>query len=818
VGDAFPGNRIPPSRFSKVAQNLNAIAKAHYLPTIQDATGLVPLTNNAVFPKSGSPEWDHHQYSVKADQLIGSKHRLSGSWYYHFSPRFILDAGGMWDPTDRKGGPLAKARTRNDTGGGARLSEDWTVNGSMLNHFTLSFNRRGNPQTCIYCGVDGARELGIPNLTSKGYPAVNWGGGPIVSLDAPGFTTNSFRADQSWGLMDTFSVVRGRHFLKLGMDFRRNLQNLNPGSNGASFTFSNLSTAIPNESYSGSQIGHSFASYLLGIVYSAGLTDPVPMGGRRRYYGLFIQDDFKVTSRLTLNLGLRWEFQPPMFEVADRYSSWNPGTKDPATGLPGAYDFAGNCSRCTGARYFGTRSFRDFGPRVGFAWRPFNKWTLRGAYGIVYDADSFNGYNPTPLGKPTSTAWGGTYSLGSAATDAWAGIFNWDKGLPGSSFSPAGYDLSWGNKNRPGMIDPGYGKTPYVQQWNLNLQRELPKKVILDVAYLGTKGTGLRVGELARINQLPPSALSAYGTKLNNNVRNPQDAAANHVPYPYPGFSGTVSAALRQYPQVNSNQTINVYGSPLGFTTYNALQVTVNRQFGSGLTVYANYSWSKTIANMDSSLIGDNNGPLDYYNLKLEKSPATYDLPHVFKAYVNYPLPIGRGKALLGSAAGVLNAIAGGWSLSAIVNYGSGSPLGFSAPSPLASGWNGALNRANVAAGDLHAAGFDKGNFELSTVSSPNNTYLNKALISQPAALALGTSAPRYSIIRGFGAVNEDLTIQKAFRLTEKAQLQFRGEFLNAFNRSQLGGITTSVNSINFGQVTTVSGNRQVQLSARIDF
>lgn len=818
VGDTFPGNRIPQSRFSKVAQKLNSIAKAHYLPTVRDASGQIPLLSNAVFPTSGAPEWDHHQYSVKADHNFSERHKISGSWYYHFSPRLILDAGGMWEPSGTYGGPLAKARRRDDTGGGVRLSEDWMISPRLLNHVTLSYNRRGNPQTCIECSVNGAAELGIPGLTTTGYPVMNWGGGPFVGLDTPGFTTNSFRADTSWGAMDTVSFTRGRHFLKMGVDVRRNHQNLNPGSNSAQFNFHARGTSIPGESFAGTQTGYAFASYLLGIVDSAALSDPVPMGGRRHYYALFIQDDFKVSARLTLNLGLRWDHQPPMFEVADRYSSWNPEKTDPATGLPGAYDFAGSCQLCTGKRYFGRKSFRDFGPRIGFAWRPMDKWTVRGAYGILYEADSFNGYSPTPLGKATSTAWGGTYSLNSDATQPWAGIFNIDNGIPGGLYSPAGYNLSWGNSSRPGMVDPNYGRTPYVQQWNVSIQRELPKRVLLDVAYVGTKATGLKLGEAARINQLPVSALEQYGATLNNSIRNAQDAARLGVRYPYTDFSGTLAGALRTYPQVVGTQTINVYGAPLGFSTYNALQVTVNRQFAKGFTIYANYVWSKTLANLDSSLIGDNSGPLDYYNLKLEKAPATFDRPHMVKAHMRYELPVGRGKAVLGGAGRVLDALIGGWSASAILNYYSGEPLGFGASTALSGGWNGASNRANVAPGEMRASGFNKDDFELSTVRSPANTYLNKALFSQPAPLTLGTSAPRYTQARGFGTINEDLAVQKSHPLTEKVRLQLRAEMLNPFNRHQLGGITTSVNSLNFGQVTTVSGNRQIQVGARINF
>ena len=817
VGDVFPGNIVPQSRFSQVSRNLNAIATAHYLPTVRDATGQIPLVNNAAFPISGQPIWDHYIFALKVDHNITDNHRLSFSTNWAKTPRLILDAAGLWDPAGVYGGPLAKARTRGDTGELIRLAEDWTISPRLLNHATLFYNRRGNPQTAIETNVDGAKELGIKNLSTMGYPVVNWGGGPFVGLETPGFTSTSFRADVSFGALDSLSFTVGRHFIKTGVDVRFTDQN-SGGGFSESFTFAARGTAIPNAAFSGTQTGYSFASYLLGIVDSAAQNDPVPLGGRRHYYGLFVQDDFKVSKTLTLNLGLRWEYQPPVIEVADRLSSWEPNVIDPASGLRGAYAFAGSCGACTGKRYFGKPDLKDFGPRVGFAWHPWEKWTFRGAYGIMYEADSFNGYNPTPLGKPTNVQSGGTYSLNSDPVTPWTGIFNWDNGFPTNAYSPASYDSSWGDKNRPAIIDPNYGQSPYIQQWNFNIQRELPGALVLELGYLGVKGTRLKTGDLARIDQLPASALAQYGAKLNNAVRNAADAAANGIAYPYTGFVGTVGSALRPYPQVQGNSTVQDYGAPLGFSTYNALQVTLNRRFRKGLTISGNYVWSKSIGNDESSLIGDNSGPLDYYNLKLEKSITGFDIPHAVKAFVSYELPVGRGKAFLGDAPRVVNAILGGWSTSAIVNYFSGTPLSFSATTPLSGGWNGALNRPNIAAGNLLASGFDKSKFELSSTLSPSDTYLNKALFSQPAPLSLGTAARRYTQARGFGVANEDLALSKGNQLTERLRFSLRAEFLDALNRHQLGGITTNVNSPSFGQVTSVSGNRQVQISARIDF
>ena len=184
---------------------------------------------------------------------------------------------------------------------------------------------------------------------------------------------------------------------------------------------------------------------------------------------------------------------------------------------------------------------------------------------------------------------------------------------------------------------------------------------MLDVGYVGNKATGIRAGQLALLNQLDPKYLQQYGRNLNNAVRNAADAAANGIAYPFPGFQGTVASALRPYPQVQGNQTVQNYGARLGHSTYHSLQITLNRQFARGFTAYTNYTWSKNLTNVQSSQVNDNAGrPLDYYNLQLEKSLSDDDQPHLFKAYLSYDLPFGRGKSLFANSPKIVNTIVGG--------------------------------------------------------------------------------------------------------------------------------------------------------------
>jgi len=815
VGEMFPGNVIPVSRISKVSQRLNEKVRQGYLPTVRDANGVIPLENNQHFLVTSNPRFDQYQFSVKGDHLIGSDHRLSGSYAYNARPRLMYDGGVLFDANAVDGGPLSSARTQRIKTQMGRIAHDWTITPTVLNTINVHYNRQVNPNINAYAEVDGAKEMGIANLSSIAYPEINWGGGPFVSLSRVGNQIGDFNWSDGYGLLNTLSLNKGRHFIKLGIDVRRYAQRF-LRRHRVGFNFSPLATAIPNETFAGNQTGYAFASYLLGIVDSGNWVDPSKMGGRRSYTALFIQDDFKVNNRLTLNLGLRWDYQPPFVEDHDRISSWSTEVIDPISGLKGAYEFAGKCPDCTGRRYFGKKVYTAFGPRFGFAFRPAGNWTLRGSYGIMYDADNFNAWEATPLGTATSIMVGRTYQFSADPVNRWAGIFNWDDGLPLDRFTEGSRDPSWGNFNRPGMIDPLYGTPGYIQMWSFNIQRELARNLVLDIGYVANKATSLK-SELARLNQIRPEWMAQYGAALNNPVTNEAQAAANGIRYPFPGFRGTVASALRDYPQVQGNSTIRSYGTPLGFSTYHSLQVILNKEFSNGLTAYANYVWSKNLTNINSSLIGGDTGGLDYYNMRNYKSYSTSDMPHVFKGYISYDLPIGRGRPLLGEAGRVLNAIVGGWTISAIVNYASGTPLGFSASSP-SSAWNGGGNVPNIAPGPLVNPNFDDNKFDFANPNSPNNTYLLKDKFSNPPALTLGTAARRYGSARRTASLNEDFGIQKNTMIREGVRFQIRAEMLNGFNRSRLGSPQTNVTSPTFGQITSISGNRQVQIAARLDF
>jgi hypothetical protein len=815
VGDMFPGNIIPASRISKVSRNLNAIAKANYIPNVKDSTGNYPLINNFKTLAAASYKSDITYYTLKMDHYFSTKHKLSASYTHHI--RDVISLAGMLAKDLDNGGPLAANNSTWAPFKYPRVTLDSTISPTILNQFRVHVNRLINSILPLD-QTNQAGKLGISNMVSVGYPGISWGSGAVSSFTSPGAGNLWYVGSTSWGVADTVNFNKGRHFLKAGWDFRRNHSNRRklPSS---SLNFSATATSIPGSSLAGSQIGHSFASYLLGIVHSAGLSDTITTGVRKSFHALFLQDDFKVSPRLTLNLGVRWEYQPPMTEVADRSASWNPNKIDPVSGLPGAYDFAGTCSGCTGEHYFGKKDWNNFSPRIGLAYRVGKGFVIRAAYGITYEGDVDNMGLNTAAYNPF--AWYGTYLLGADAIRPWAGIFNWDNGFPTDRYVPPSYDVSYGNKSSPFMLDPNYGISGYVQSWNFNIQKELPKRILVEVGYVANKGTGLKNGKLAAVNQLPTSVLSKYGPYLNSAVTSAADAAKYGIAYPYAGFKGTVAGALRPYPQAYGTSTVSVVGAPLGFSTYHSMQAIVNRQFTKGLSVYANYVLSKNIGNFDTAEEWTNSGPIDYYNLALQKSITNWDQTHVFKGYANYELPFGRGKAVLPGVGKFLNLLVGGWSASLIANYASPTPSMFTTSKTIP-GWNGGSYPVNIAAGDLRNPSFDKNRmFPIAYANwntDPRTMALNTSKFSDSVGYSLGTAGIRMSQIRGFWARNENISLQKSFTFAEKYRLQVRADAFNALHRHTFNPPVANISATNFGRIPSVGAGRNMILNARFDF
>jgi len=822
VRQMFPGNIIPASRISQVSQQVIGLMNKYYPATVPGPSGNYLLVNNSFGDYN---VWQRYtQLSVKGDHNISARNHLSGSIARTTQPQFQGNASGthVWTQASGEGGPFSSAIIKPVDTTVARIAHDFTATPRILNHFGIYFNRVTNSIDNQH--ADEANPLTIAGIGDKSVPQIVWSGGDRYSLTNLGQdkASDSVRS-VTYGAQDTLSWVKGKHTLKFGAEYRVYKLNYIRQPDDGTFTFSANQTGLPGLT---SYVGNPFASFLLGDVNNASVGITTPTLAIYPSIGLFVQDDFRVTSKLTVNIGLRWDYNPTQTEEHNRLYSFSPTAVDPQTGLPGALTFAGSCSVCNGQTGFESQHYLNFAPRFGFAYQVLPKTVVRAAYGIFFADRAPNDYYGDPTGSVSLNGWGwGVANVVNYGNNL-APAFNWDNGYPGVNAYTTPNPSQADSKSGALYWYPNGGRLGYTQSWNLNIQRELPYKMVLDVGYVGTKGTALEANGLGIQNQLPPAALS-LGSLLNGTVTSqaglPAAAVAMGARYPYgtTGQSVAVWQTLTPYPQLLNGSTVAAWNAPLGFSTYNALQVQLNKQYTNGVSWIANYTFSKSISNVTNLYSGGTGAPMIATDLALQKSISSYDQPQVVKIGISYDLPVGKGKRFGAHLNPVLNNVLGGWKLQYIGNYSSGTPLAFAANSPDSS-TNLSTNRAQLTnpAGVGLGVPFNSSTFNAALVGVGNttNVYLNTQYIKQPAPYTFGDSAPEIAQIRGFASRTENIALQKNWLLRERLRFQLRGEALNAFNRHTFGGISTNPNSATFGDVTTVSGNRNVQLGARIDF
>lgn len=823
VRDMFPGNLIPPARISKVSQNLRDIMLNHYKPALNT------WLNNSFFPVSNQAGFNQVQFSTKSDYQITSNQRLSGSFVFVDRPRTLLDQGGVWDFSDPNGGPLSRARLQYVASHYVRLAHDWTVTPTMLNHAVIAYNRQINPSTSKHVNEPGAQLLGLKGIRQDmNYPEITGLSGDRVSFPTLGYQANDLGAGTAYQFIDTFSWLRGKHALKFGFDYRWNGLNWRNDAGPGQFNFSSDVTGLPGFN----QTGHGFASMLLGQVAGASVNIDTPVGSQFPMYSWFVQDDWKVRRNLTINIGLRWDFQPQGTEKYDRLHSFNLGLTDPKYGIKGAVEFAGSGQGRIGRRmFYDNNLWTTWGPRIGFAYQlpAATRMAIRGGYGIFYAPRIPNGWSGVPWGN--KSGFTATNVVNRPAPNLPA--FNWDDGYNGvvkrAELDPSFAKYLWG----PVSWDPGGGRVGYTQQWNFNIQRELPGNMVVDLGYIGTQSVGLQANEIRRPQQIPYSALQlgdTLGGWVNNDASIPASVKAMGGRYPYGNDGDWIPLwqTLSPTPTIIYWSGLYSWNSPLGFSNYQALEIQLNKRYSRGLQFLSNYTFSKNLGNV-SSVFGDTWGmnwgrPLDYNNLSLEKSVLEYDQRHYVKIGASYDLPVGRNRTFAKQMPLWLEFFAGGWTLQYIGNYSSGMPVNLGATGTPNS--NFAANRPFLITNgqSLYNSSFDASKFDMTDISTPRpvKTYINTSMVVDPVRIdryARGNAARLIDQLRGFAYYNDDASLQKNFAPREGVRVQFRAEFLNMFNRHRLSGFNTSPASPLFGQISGVSDDRrQIQFGIRGDF
>lgn len=771
VRDPFPGNTIPQSQISSSSAYFAGLFPSPNLPGLaSNFKGLSTSTNNM------------DQGLIKIDQ---SFHNGQLSVSYNHTTQPTISSGPF--------GPTLSGTFGDNQGRRAIVNWDQTISANKLNHFGASFNRWS-----FFNHQGGQQDLGNGSnlnqlaglggiLNPTGQATINAGGYYL------GIGGNVNRiAHQNWRISDDFTWIQGSHTFQFGFSQTRyyttGLQQAGGFTPFGTFNFGPQETGLPGVPAT----GFGVASYLLGEVDSATYGQQPSQAWLFRNWGIYAQDRWKIRPNLTLTYGLRWEYEPPITDKLDRLANFDPTVANPgAGGRPGALVFAGSGSGRTGQAQFADSWHNGFGPRIGLAYSFKKDTVLRAAFGIMYDTNAGPAIFLNQQGYFTQATLA---SLNAGVTPA----FNWKIGFPPVPQGPF-FDPTFANGGSTSWMQPNGARLPMVENWNVGLQRMLPKGILLDVAYVGTAAHHLLNGNL-NYNQLNPQYL-ALGQLLNAEIGSPAAVAAR-ISAPYPGFEGSVAQALRPYPQY---QAITMSSNPLGNNTYNSFQLRVQKRYTNGLSLLVSYTISKDLTDADGQGGGAFLGSAqNYYNLRLEKAVAAADVPQAFVAAYSYDLPLGENK-LLRTGSHVLDKyVLSGWIASGIVTLQSGTPLGISTELSLPA--IGGI-RPNVVSNQFFS------NKDRSSFDPGKDLYLNPAAFAAPPPFSFGNAPRLFSQIRAFGIRQWDAALQKSIPIHESMRFAFKAEFFNLPNVVNWGAPVTDMNNPSFGSITSAGAARIGQVS-----
>lgn len=778
--DPFPGNIIPANRFSKVAANM-----LQFVPAPSNGNQL----NN--YQVIGSQKFDRDVYTGKLDHQFSDRNRVNAFFYWNEQTSAAAE---------RLPGALSPALNEERPARWIRANHDFLFGPATINNFRAGYTREPQVWARVASGKGYLQKSGYTGTNPPGdiLPRISFSDG----LSNWGDETKNIgqQVNNTLQLADTLSHVHGNHTIKVGVDARWLQTNgADTFNQQSTLAFNSNETALPTAA-GRSVSGHAFASFLLGQVDNGNYNGLfVVPGNRYRVFSSFVQDDWKVTRKLTLNLGLRHDVFFPRIEAHNNFSSFDPSIPNPGAGNRlGAVRFLGDGpGRDNSTRSFADTAWKNFGPRVGFAYQLTDKTVVRGGYGIFYAVGN------ATMGLRGSQQYLYGFNAAPSYTTPDAGItpaFNWDNGFPGNWPRPPFINPTVQNGSAVNYIGKGDARPPYMQNYQFSVQQEVFPKLLVEASYVGVKGTHLG-NNLINLNEVDPKYLS-LGSLLTQNINSPAAQAAG-IALPYPGFNGTVAQALRPYPQYLG---IPNNANPNGNSTYHALQMKIDKRFSNGLALLGAYTRAKTISDGDIAA-GGGPGGQTYYNRRLEKALSTNDIPNVVALSYSYELPFGPGKHFL-NGKGVGGKVIGGWQVTGIQQYQSGRPIVLTANNTLPI-FNSLL-RPDVIAGVSKTL----------PVHNPlADQWINPAAFAAPTGLRLGTAARSYGDLRAQAFSNESFGLIKKTAIREGMNLTFRAEFFNAFNRTVFGAAVGNISAGNFGRVNSQSNTpRQGQVALRLDF
>ncbi|MDP2996864.1 MAG: carboxypeptidase regulatory-like domain-containing protein [Bryobacterales bacterium] len=751
VRDAFAGNRIPSARFDPVALNL-----FKYYPVANRAPDTLAGANN--FRANYVNLLTRNTFLVKVDHNLGAKDKLSGRYLYN---------------SDDSGNTSVYPEPAADTANGTRRHQQfwymsWTrvITPSLINEFRFTYGNRINHAFSKSIGGGWPAKLGIKGVPENAFPQIVATG--FANLSNASQERRQFPIEQLQ-YVENLSWIRGRHAFKFGTELRssRNYETNLPTASGA-FTFNTLPTGQPGVAAS----GNGLATLLLGFPTGFAMRQTPVLDRKSWYLAGFVQDDWTLRKNLTLNLGVRWETDTPIMDAGDRMNSFDPNANNPVSGTPGVIRFAG-VNGWPSNPY--STNMRNFGPRIGFAWKPLSSsaMVVRGGFGIFYA-------HPFDSGQPASAALGYEQSAQLDSPDN--GItapFYLKDGPPGLTATSPKLDDSFGavavgrNATTAVTYFEQNRKTGYSEQFNLSVQRELPRSMVVEATFLGNFSHRLPSANLST-NQIRPERMGP---------------AAAQKDRPFPQFSN-----------------VTLIAPTLGDSAYLGGVLRFEKRFAKGFSILSTYTWSKFLDNTSDagSALGASGGPYsDYYNRRADWGPSDNDIRQRLTWSSLYEVPFGKGRAHLANHP--IGYLVGGWGVGSVVMLQTGPAFTVTTQTNSTNAFSAGALRADV----LRPPGLAGGERTLAR-------WFDTGAFKQPANYTFGNQG--VNLLRSDAMVNFDFSILRNFNFSESKRLQFRTEIFNAFNHPNFSVPGRTLGGAGFGVVSSSFPGRRIQLGLRLTF
>jgi hypothetical protein len=859
---AFTGNIVPKTSWDSVA------LKTLGFLTVQ-ADPARGLRNNFIF--LSSQQIRDTTMTFRIDQNWGAKNKF----FFSYSSRDQETPSGA----NSLPAPLNGNFFNSNFTHYVRFGWDYSVATNWLNTFTIGLNRLNNlSKPDSVNGTDWPALLGIGNAHGQVFPQFSFNGPSSNGVGYSGWSTGSFNGHIPNSLVtsDNIRWITGRHSVSFGLEWRTYQYSfLTNGNTSPAYGFNSFQTSYtPNDN----STGDPFASFLLGLPNSEQLSvTSVNPRLNSNYFAAYIQDDYKIRHDLTLNLGLRYDIDTPRTEAHGAQSNLDlKAPNSAAGGLPGALVY-------TPVALQGGTYFKDFGPHVGFAYAPTELFgrirniVFRGGYGIYYAALFYDDLPTGTIQFSSGSTVQPTFTSGNSFTP----VQKLSDGFPAYTLPKNSTDPTLLNGQNVGYIANSYGRPARTQNWSLEIQKELTKDLILSLGYVGVKGDYLHTN-IAQVNALNPKFYN-LGDHLKSSVTSADGQAALATlgvtvpswfePLYGPGGTNpgndTVAQLLRPFPQYldigGSNNSKCSCLENLGVSTYNSFQAKLERRFRNGLNLLTSYTYSKTLTNADSAIpvfsgfSSNQFAAQNPFNPLSQKALSYQDTPHTLVISYLYELPAGRGKAHFSQ--GVASKVLGGWAVSGVLRYQSGTPTVLNTFVNSPPGTDGAFRLSIVPGVPILAP--NHGSFN-PTITNTTNTIK----VAQPSGCSEnpdGTYSPQHVFInnvdmgpstnnffncaafidpnpsslittRGYiygGAplvlgnvrspnyYNEDFAILKSTTIHENHEIDFKVDIPNAFNRHTFGTLDGWVGDNNFGApkgLSVANGTRSIQFTLRYKF